>query len=495
MQPLIPYVRLARELENLSSNKMGGNGRYIVDATLAILFSFCLHFKPSEPYLTKYLVRVKGFSHDDVNNKVYPVYTYTSTILVIFVACIKVYSFLSGWCPRVLSDKALILIGCAGRLATRYLLLFAETLFAMQIMQATYSMGVVAEVVFYAYVLKLAPPSPYQQQESQKLASLAQAASLISHTSAGLMGDWLLPRVGLRGLMWISAIAVTSASCVALFFRTVKADDHPVRIPNAGAVLSVALSARLYWSSALWWIISYSVYIIVYGYEASLYDEYLDKDDSVGDCNGTIFAVGLLAGACTAALLSSRRVSSVFSSSLALVACFVLLGFVLGLCAAVMGCAAKSLWAVAASFSGFFMAWGFANALFLGETRRVADSVVKHQIVESQLHASGGAGSVADVRDSLASQFITLACVLFNAIANIAQSLLTAVFFTWQSTPIDTIFQYLSVLQLITAGGLLLVGVACCRQLRDESSAAGLIRPEFADGDYPNPVEGVQLRS
>eukprot|EP00971_Amphidinium_carterae_P210350 4173500-Amphidinium_carterae.1 len=79
-----------------------------------------LSFKPSEPHLTKYLTDVKGLSLDDVNNTVYPVGTYaTMVMLVILVVSKAIGTQLASHC--VLTDKFLIVLGCGGRLATRFL--------------------------------------------------------------------------------------------------------------------------------------------------------------------------------------------------------------------------------------------------------------------------------------------------------------------------------------------------------------------------------------
>merc|ERR1711904_583100 len=103
----------------------------------------------------------------------YPVFTYASCLLLVLVAAAQTIGYAVEWRIWLLSDKALIMLGCAGRCATRLLLLYGNSLEEMQIMQLAYSMGLLAEVVLYSYVLKILP-----LEQTQRLTSITQGCYL-----------------------------------------------------------------------------------------------------------------------------------------------------------------------------------------------------------------------------------------------------------------------------------------------------------------------------
>jgi len=81
--------------------------------------------------------------------------------------------------PLALSDKSMILAGAAGRMATRLVLLSGTGLRAMQLMRVAFSLGIVAEVAFYAQVLKVVP-----LQHVQRLVAITQSCYLVAHSTS-----------------------------------------------------------------------------------------------------------------------------------------------------------------------------------------------------------------------------------------------------------------------------------------------------------------------
>jgi hypothetical protein len=172
------------------------------------LFALCafiglLSFKPSEPHLTTYLVDNVGLSDDDVNNYVYPVWTYSYLPLLILL----------GGAAESLDYTPVIIVGAVGRLITRLLLLFGTTVAEMQLMQITYALGSVGEIVFYAYVFHCVKRSEYQMATSA-----AQACHLFAHVLGGLCGDFCLNALGapVALLFWLSLASVVSGLAVSL---------------------------------------------------------------------------------------------------------------------------------------------------------------------------------------------------------------------------------------------------------------------------------------
>ncbi|CAK8991857.1 unnamed protein product [Durusdinium trenchii] len=285
--------------------------QYVQCVALIFLWSF----KPSEPHLSAYLKDVKHLTKYQRDAEVYTVYTYGSLVVVSIAAILKVYA-LQFPNFQGLGDRALIRLGCAARLSTRLLLLFGDSVRSMQLMQVAFAVGLVGELAFWAYCLKAVP------SHAQQLTAVAQAAYLVAHTFAGLLGDWLLQLtdIGLTGLMWISFASVGLSCLVALSLPPVDVGGGSIpvdRVPWFQAFSRVYRSPRRFWLSTLWWVCSYPAYQTIYGYESSLYaDRFGDRTDH----NGTIFAVALLCGAGASLLLSwdplqrsaSRRPISVF---------------------------------------------------------------------------------------------------------------------------------------------------------------------------------------
>ena len=145
----------------------------------------------------------------------------------------------------------------------------------MQLMQMTFAVGLIGELAFYAYCLKVLPG------ESQRLTAVCQASYLVAHTLAGFCGDWLLHAtdIGLVGLFWISGVSVLIASAIALTLHDAEPDTDD-ELPEARALLLAAYGSRNFWLSALWWICTYPLYQLVYGYESSLYADNIRGPDA-----------------------------------------------------------------------------------------------------------------------------------------------------------------------------------------------------------------------
>ena len=150
----------------------------------------------------------------------------------------------------------------------------------MQLMQMAFAVGLVGELAFYAYCLKVLPG------ESQRLTAVCQASYLVSHTLAGFCGDWLLQAtsIGLVGLFWISALSVLLALLIALTLHDAEPDTGgelaEARAARARVLLVSAYRSRNFWLSALWWTCSYPLYQVVYGYESSLYADNIHGPDA-----------------------------------------------------------------------------------------------------------------------------------------------------------------------------------------------------------------------
>lgn len=159
--------------------------------------------QPSEPHLTRYLVDNKAFSSHVVNDEIYPVWTYAYLPLL----------FISAPLAEFWGYKRVILLGTALRLGTRVLLLVGSGKVAMQLMEALYAGGSVAEIVLSAYVFRVVSSQRYEEG-----VAASQSAYFISHVLSGVVGDVMTEAIGwsLESTFWVALAAVAAAALVAL---------------------------------------------------------------------------------------------------------------------------------------------------------------------------------------------------------------------------------------------------------------------------------------
>ncbi|CAL1134853.1 unnamed protein product [Cladocopium goreaui] len=437
---------------------------------------FFWSFKPSEPHLSAYLVEVKHFSKHQRDAEIYTVYSYGSLVVVTLCALVKVYTLrLPNF--KGLGNKALILLGAGARVATRVLLLYGTTLWQMQLMQVAFSVGLVGEFAFYAYCLKVIPG------ESQRLTALVQSSYLVSHTLAGLLGDWLLHHtdLGLVGLLWIAAVSVFLSCPLACSLKEVDKLDRPAVSPKV--LWGIYSSPRYFWLSTLWWVLSYPAYQTIYGYESSLYADRFS--DAAIDHNGSIFAVALLCGALSSATLSwhsvERRVRQTPTSV------FVLLSCLLSGSMVAMGWF-HSEWNLALSFTVFFILWSFANALFYGETRRSVDAGL------DALHLG------EQERKSITASVVSTVFMLNSAVGTLVNGIISFVAFNCLDLSVERVFQAMAILQgsltvLVIGLALGVQRVSSPRSYQEMARVGAVAVPVTAVGFDPQtpPTEAEQV--
>lgn len=328
------------------------------------LFSFLVHFKPSEPYLSQYLE--SKFDENTVNNDIYPYSTY------FYLPALVILGILSEFT----SYRVAIFIGMFGRVICRFLLLFGTSVLAMQWMQIAYSFGTASEIIFYAYIYFIygtpehsqpiivsssSPSEPSDGEgESHKKASMYQnvislinATSLISFMMASILADVLMIAVQAHivTLFIISTVAVICATMLSVFVikapkRINKEEEKEITnnvihddstnhdkmtsTSNGVPLKTTRYSISHYWSLfyqnvlfvykatcterrtlhvlLLFYIFANASFTVLYSYEISIYEQLNMSGNS--DWNGSILAIILFFGALAAFLPSWIGIAS-----------------------------------------------------------------------------------------------------------------------------------------------------------------------------------------
>lgn len=223
--------------------------------TLGALWAmaFCLNCKPSEPYLSKYIMENKAVSEDDLNHLVYPFSIYGS---LLFLAPVGILAEHCGY-------RTVIVGGLVCRELTRVLLIFACGVPWMAAMQLTYAGSVAANSIFFAYAYVVVPPRHYA------LATAGVHAAYHGGNFVGsMLGEVLVSQTAvanhLQILFYISW--VTTSVALLLFLLCVPAPSLPqppslysiLKQPNGRARVGSEIRA-LYKSpqvqlASLWWV-------------------------------------------------------------------------------------------------------------------------------------------------------------------------------------------------------------------------------------------------
>lgn len=192
---------------------------------------FFLEFKPSEPFLTNYLIQNKGLTNDQVGKDVYPisVYSYFAFILPV------------GFLSEFIGYKNVVILGVVARELTRILLLWSEGLFNMQLMQITFGFAMAAEIIYYSYIYLLVP-----QSEFQLATSLIRSLPLVGHVIAGIVGQSIVS----MGYDYVVLFYI-SFSCVSVGFLiilampdTSKPVNHESSVTDSVATPDDSVSTR-----------------------------------------------------------------------------------------------------------------------------------------------------------------------------------------------------------------------------------------------------------
>lgn len=300
-------------------------------ATLILCsYGFFKEFKPSEPFLTPYLVSgVKNFTKAELNSEVWPYSTYSYLISSLFVCLLT----------DIVRYKPVIVLESGCYLATRILLIWGVTIASMQWMQVAYGVAEATEIAYYSYIY-----AAVSSRYFKKVTSYVRAIRLFGQSMSSLLGQVLVSTgvFGYLELNYISLASVSVACVISLFLPNVfnfncstlckpkqqiqtnestALLNQPSKKPSSSclgwikeAVLNRARDfARFYCTPSLlkwsiWWALATCGVLQIGNYVQSLWKEVADESDQSHEWNGLVEAIATLCSACAAFSLSFARV-------------------------------------------------------------------------------------------------------------------------------------------------------------------------------------------
>uniref|UniRef100_A0A8B9FN06 Solute carrier family 19 member 2 n=1 Tax=Amazona collaria TaxID=241587 RepID=A0A8B9FN06_9PSIT len=294
----------------------GGGCCWALPTGLLCAYGFFCSVRPSEPFLTPYLLE----PHKNLSEtQIYPVWTYSYLALLFPVFLATDY----------LRYKPVVLLQGLSLIITWFMLLYAQGLRATQLLEFFYGMGTATDIAYYSYIYSIVDINLYQ-----KVTSYCRSATLVGYTVGSVSGQVLVSVAGWP-LFNLNVISLTSISIAfgtawflpmpqkSLFFHHVSSQqlswemkvmdcksgsavqDHPSvqRAPDIIKVLKdlwqdflqcYSSQTMLCWS--VWWALSSCGYFQVINYAQGLWEMVLPSH-STEIYNGAVEAASTLLGA------------------------------------------------------------------------------------------------------------------------------------------------------------------------------------------------------
>uniref|UniRef100_A0A9R1SS46 Solute carrier family 19 member 2 n=2 Tax=Cyprinus carpio TaxID=7962 RepID=A0A9R1SS46_CYPCA len=165
---------------------------------LCIYGFFCSH-RPLEPFLIPFLMGPdKNLTETEVVNEIYPFWTYSYLVLLFPVFLATDY----------LRYKPVLIVQAASFIVTYALLLMAQGVRAMELLEFFFGLASATEVAYYSYIYSVVEPSHYQ-----RVTGFCRSVTLLGSAIGSLIGQ-ILVSVAQVPMYYLSVITLVS-SCIA----------------------------------------------------------------------------------------------------------------------------------------------------------------------------------------------------------------------------------------------------------------------------------------
>ncbi|KAB5584407.1 hypothetical protein PHYPO_G00107200 [Pangasianodon hypophthalmus] len=172
---------------------------WLYPTVLLCIYGFFSSLRPSEPFLTAFLMGPdKNLTEREVVNEIYPIWTYSYLILLFPVFLATDY----------LRYKPVLIIQAASYVITYAMLVKAQGVLAMQLLEFFYGVATATEIAYYSYIYSVVEPASYQ-----KVTGFCRSVTLLGSAVGSLIGQ-ILVSVSHVPLVNLSIITLSS-SCLA----------------------------------------------------------------------------------------------------------------------------------------------------------------------------------------------------------------------------------------------------------------------------------------
>ena len=186
------------------------NQDYFITLVLLCSYGLFIQTRPSEPYKTNYLTdpQWKNLTTNSVYDEVFPVWPYSSFALSIPIFLLTDY----------LKYKPVIILEGVAYIITWSLLIWADGVKWMQVMEFMFGVCTATEVAYYTYIYAKVSPEKYKQ-----VSSYTRSAYLFGRFACGILSQLLISYhiLDYGQLNYISLVNISIAFIVSLFLPRV----------------------------------------------------------------------------------------------------------------------------------------------------------------------------------------------------------------------------------------------------------------------------------
>ncbi|XP_030009105.1 thiamine transporter 1 [Sphaeramia orbicularis] len=167
---------------------------------LLCVFGFFSNMRPSEPFLTAFLMGPdKNLTETQVVNEIYPIWTYSYLALLFPVFLATDY----------LCYKPVLILQATSLVVTYIMLLKAQGLLAMQLLELFFGLATASEVAYFSYIYSVVEPAHYQ-----KVTGYCRSITLFGSAVGSLLGQILL---SVAKVQLLHLVIITLASAAVAF--------------------------------------------------------------------------------------------------------------------------------------------------------------------------------------------------------------------------------------------------------------------------------------
>ncbi|KAM3857257.1 thiamine transporter 1 [Diretmus argenteus] len=167
---------------------------------LLCVYGFFSNLRPSEPFLTAFLMGPdKNLTQTQVVNEIYPIWTYSYLGLLFPVFLATDY----------LCYKPVLILQAVSFVVTYSMLVKAQGLTSMQLLEFFYGLATATDVAYYSYIYSVVEPAQYQ-----RVTGYCRSVTLFGSAAGSLAGQLLL---SVARVPLLCLVVVTLAAAVVAF--------------------------------------------------------------------------------------------------------------------------------------------------------------------------------------------------------------------------------------------------------------------------------------